>query len=262
MGLKKNNEVLFIGIISIIFSFAAFITYALAAKMERIAPAPTPGAEFVGIETCATCHEKEAKEFEHSTHGKFAVNEQEALGQGCETCHGAGSKHVDAAGGKGVFIINPKKDPQSCFQCHLDKKAEFNLQYHHPVLEGKVSCVDCHDPHAEEVRPWTATTLEGQNEKCFKCHPDKKGPFVWEHDAMREGCPICHNPHGSINEKLLVAHDTNLCLRCHYEQSFPTMGDRNHGGTQPNFLSRGKASCLNHHEGIHGSNFSSVLLRE
>ncbi len=261
----KFNETgsicLFTGL-AVMFFFFIFVPFAPAAKVDRILKPPITGAEYVGQETCVTCHEKESREFERSTHGKFSVNDKEALGQGCESCHGAGSKHVDAGGEKGKFILNPKKDPQPCFQCHLDKKAEFNLQYHHPVLEGKVSCVDCHDPHAEEVTPGTAVTLEGPNETCFKCHPDKKGPFVYEHDALREGCTICHNPHGSINSKLLVAGDVNLCLKCHYEQAFPTMGDYNHGGTQPNNLSRGRKNCFQCHVAVHGSNFGPTLMLE
>jgi predicted CXXCH cytochrome family protein len=53
---------------------------------------------------------------------------------------------------------------------------------------------------------------------CLKCHPAERGPFVFEHQALREGCTTCHNPHGSINAKLLVDRDANLCLRCHFEQ--------------------------------------------
>lgn len=263
MKSNKNGPILlFTGLAVMLFSFI-LVPAAPAAKVDRILSAPIPAAEYVGQETCVTCHEKESKEFEHSTHGKFAVKDEEALGQGCESCHGAGSKHVDAGGEKGAFILNPKKNPQPCFQCHLDKKAEFNLQYHHPVLEGKVSCVDCHDPHAEEVMPWTATTLEGPNETCFKCHPDKKGPFVYEHDAMREGCTICHNPHGSINKSLLTANDMNLCLKCHYQQSYPVLGTAagmNHYSSATGTLSRAE-NCASCHVAVHGSNFDKRLQR-
>ncbi len=249
----KGAGRLLIGFIGLIILTFVFTAAAFAAKVDRIPKPPVEGAEYVGSDTCATCHEKQSKDFERSTHAKFAVDDKEALGQGCESCHGAGSKHVDAGGGKGVFIVNAKKDPQNCFKCHLDKKAEFNLQYHHPVLEGKVSCVDCHDPHAEEVRPWSATSLEGQNELCFKCHTDKKGPFVYKHEAMEEGCTICHNVHGSINDKLLVADDVNVCMRCHYEDTFVA----NHGASVSRFTGRGKFSCLGCHMAVHGSNFSA-----
>ena len=44
-------------------------------------------------------------------------------------------------------IINPRKSPETCFQCHLEVRAGFQLPHHHPVLEGKMSCSDCHKPH-------------------------------------------------------------------------------------------------------------------
>ena len=44
------------------------------------------------------------------------------------------------------------------------------------------------------------------------------GPFVFEHEAVREGCTTCHNPHGSVNARLLVARNQTLCLRCHFQQ--------------------------------------------
>ena len=84
-------------------------------------------AKYVGTETCATCHEKEYREFKLSTHARISNDKgTEGTAQGCEMCHGPGSLHAEAGGGKGVDIINPRKDPEICFTCHLDKKMEFN----------------------------------------------------------------------------------------------------------------------------------------
>ena len=69
---------------------------------------------------------------------------------GCESCHGPGSLHVSSGGGAKT-IINPRKDPETCFQCHLEIRAKFNLPYRHPVPEGRVSCGDCHNPHKGSV---------------------------------------------------------------------------------------------------------------
>ena len=80
-----------------------------------------PTAEYVGMDTCAGCHPKQFKEFQHSTHARIAVpGEPGQVGaQGCETCHGPGSLHAAAGGGRGVGgIINPRKDPSTCFACH------------------------------------------------------------------------------------------------------------------------------------------------
>ena len=152
-------------------------------------------------------------------------------------------------------IINPRKDPSACFACHLDKKAEFKLPFHHPVMEGKMSCADCHSAHGEEVRPWTATSMEGVNEACFKCHKEQRGPFAWEHEALREGCTTCHKVHGSIHEKMLVARDNNLCLRCHTQVNFPTIGKQGHEGRLP----QGTCFSAGCHTAVHGSNFDDHL---
>ncbi len=225
-----------------------------ASTTEPAASAPA-AAEYVGTETCAACHVKEYKEFQQSTHARIAIPGG-AMAQGCETCHGPGSLHAEAGGGKGVGgLINPRKDPSTCFECHTDKRAQFHLPYHHPVLEGKMSCADCHNAHGEDVRPWSATTLADVNDACFKCHKDQRGPFVWEHEALREGCASCHQVHGSINQKMLLARDNNLCLRCHTQVNFPTIGNSSHS---TRFLEGScfSASC---HTAPHGSNFDDHL---
>ena len=219
------------------------------------AAAPEEKAEYVGAETCAACHSKEAKEFKRSTHARISIPEG-VQAQGCEMCHGPGSLHAAAGGGKGVGgIINPRKDPSACFVCHLDKKAGFKLPFHHPVMEGKMSCADCHSAHGEEIRPWTATSMEGVNEACFKCHKEQRGPFAWEHEALREGCTTCHKVHGSIHEKMLVARDNNLCLRCHTQVNFPVIGKQAHGGRLP----QGTCFSAGCHTAVHGSNFDDHL---
>ena len=208
------------------------------------------------METCAMCHAKQAAEFKHTTHARISVPGENVKAQGCEMCHGPGSLHVAAGGGRGVGgIINPRKDPSACFACHLDKKAEFRLPYHHPVLEGKMNCVDCHSPHGEDVRPWSATSMKDINEACFKCHKDQRGPFVNEHEALREGCTTCHKVHGSIHEKMLVARDTNLCLRCHTQTNFPTIGGSSHASR----LNQGTCFSAGCHTAVHGSNFDEHL---
>ena len=231
---------------------------AAAAEPEAKAQAPAakPKAEYVGMETCAGCHAKEYKEFMSSTHARIAIPGASGA-QGCEMCHGPGSLHVEAGGGRGVGgIINPSKDPSTCFACHTDKKLEFRLPYHHPVMEGKMSCTSCHSPHGEEVRPWSSTSLKDINEACYKCHKDQRGPFAWEHEALREGCTTCHKVHGSINDKMLLVRDNNLCLRCHTQTAFPTIGAASHASGRLDQATCFSGGC---HTAIHGSNFDDHL---
>ncbi len=212
------------------------------------------GATYVGSETCQACHENEWKEFQLSTHQRIAIPWEGAKEvEGCEMCHGPGSLHVDAGDGK--HIINPKKDPEGCFTCHMDKKAEFRLPHHHPLNEGKVSCSDCHSAHGEEVRPWSATSLHDVNETCFKCHKAQRGPFVWEHEVLREGCTTCHKVHGSVNDKMLIARDSNLCLRCHTQFDYPNISNTTHAARVP----QGSCWSARCHTAPHGSNFDEHL---
>jgi predicted CXXCH cytochrome family protein len=210
------------------------------------------GARYVGSEDCDSCHEKQVKEYKLSTHSRISIPKAEA--QACEMCHGPASIHIDEGGGRGN-IANPRKDPTACFACHTDKKLEFRLPYHHPVLEGKMSCADCHNAHGEEVRPWTGTSMKDTNEACFKCHKDQRGPFVWEHEVVREGCTTCHKVHGSIHEKMLIARDHNLCLRCHTQVNFPTIGKSSHASRLP----QGTCWSAGCHTAVHGSNFDDHL---
>ena len=88
-----------------------------------------------------------------------------------------------------------------CFQCHKDRRAQFERPSHHPLREGDMTCSSCHNPHGSA----TDSLLRGAsiNETCYKCHADKRGPFLWEHEPVRESCLNCHEPHGTVNEFLL-----------------------------------------------------------
>ena len=63
--------------------------------------------DFVGGETCATCHDEIGKEFADNPHTKMALMHG-SNGVTCENCHGAGKAHVDG-GGDTTKIFNPAK---------------------------------------------------------------------------------------------------------------------------------------------------------
>ena len=211
-------------------------------------------AEYVGMETCAACHEDQVKQFEFSSHARITVKDDEVEAEGCEMCHGPGSIHAEAGGGRGT-MINPRSNPDVCFKCHMEKKMEFRLPFRHPVLEGKMSCADCHELHGPEAKPWSTTSLEGVNEACMKCHQDKRGPFAWEHEALRDGCQVCHNVHGSITDKMLVARDANLCLRCHVQVDHPVIGN-SHSTSRLLQSTCWGSGC---HTAVHGSSYNRHL---
>ena len=153
----------------------------------------------------------------------------------------------------------------SCFQCHLDVHAEFNLPQHHPVVEGRMNCVDCHDPHGGDIfKPagGSGLAMARTSESCEQCHRDQTRPFVFMHEAMREGCVVCHQPHGSVNEKMLIISDPNLCLRCHSQVQGPTVpaGHIYIGNTDHTFfLQSGTCWTAGCHTAVHGSNVDPRL---
>ncbi|HTR42102.1 MAG TPA: cytochrome c3 family protein [Pseudomonadales bacterium] len=228
-----------------------------------VAPLEIPGAHYVGNKACADCHADIVRKFPTSPHSRLHIENAAVNGQGgCESCHGPGSEHI-RSGGSASLIINPGKNPASCFQCHLDVESEFNLPQHHPVIEGHMNCVDCHDPHGGDIfKPEGGLAMARQNQSCSQCHEAQTRPFVFEHEAMREGCTVCHNPHGSINEKMLIDNDPNLCMRCHAQVQGPNvpLGHIYIGNTDhTTFLQVGTCWTSGCHTAVHGSNVDPRL---
>jgi predicted CXXCH cytochrome family protein len=253
-----RNAVLFGGVIA----WGLLLISCVMAERTLVAPPKVAGAKFVGAKECAQCHEDHAAEFGDSTHARLNLTAEKVGDTSCEACHGPGSVHVASGGSRGT-IVNPGRSPETCFQCHLDKRAQFSLPNSHGVLHGNMSCADCHEPHKGNAIGGTGVDLEGMNATCTKCHTQQKGPFVYEHGAMREGCVACHNPHGTVNAKMLVARDANLCLRCHLQASDPgSSGQINANSirrTAENHntrLMQGTCWSAGCHEQPHGSNAS------
>jgi predicted CXXCH cytochrome family protein len=224
-----------------------------------VAPPAIPGATFVGNKACAECHGAITRGFPTSAHARIHLEDARATGQtGCESCHGPASLHISGGGGRGKFIFNPGKDPAACFECHRQEQGEFQLPQHHPVLEGKMNCVQCHDPHGSDIlKPAGGLARTRLNESCAQCHREQTRPFVFEHPALREGCTVCHTPHGSINAKLLIQRDLNLCLRCHAQVQGPSVapghvyiGKKDHTA----YLRMGACWSSGCHTAVHGSN--------
>lgn len=232
--------------------------------MQRtlLAPPVVEGATFTGNKSCYDCHTNYVRGFASSPHARVYPDGVPRMADqaGCESCHGPGSKHIAVGGGRGKFIVNPGKDPQACLNCHLQTHAEFNLPQHHPVPEGRLTCVSCHDPHGHDIMKPARLGLgmARLNETCAACHREQFKPHVYEHQAMWEGCTTCHAPHGSVHAKLLTQRDNNLCLRCHAQVAGAggggslVIGKVDHS----QFVTRGACWSAGCHPAIHGSNVS------
>jgi DmsE family decaheme c-type cytochrome len=144
-----------------------------------------------------------------------------------------------------------------CFTCHQDTKAKSFRLSSHPLKEGKSSCTGCHNPHGSMGPNMLAKPTV--TETCYQCHAEKRGPFLWEHEPVREDCSNCHDPHGSNHRPMLRARGPWLCQQCHSASYHPSTG---YTGSQIAGLGNADdhllaSNCMNCHPEVHGSNHPS-----
>ena len=76
---------------------------------------------------------------------------------------------------------------------------------------------------------------------------------------MREGCTVCHSPHGSVNDKMLKSRGTSLCYQCHFQPQASNVSIMHGGVDHSNNVIRGTCWTAGCHEAIHGSHVNSSL---
>ena len=216
-----------------------------AAKPDRMFTkhADTPAEQ--RSEACISCHKGTAR-----THWEGSPHQVNQVA--CTDCH-----QIHSAVDK---VREKKTQPEVCFTCHREQRADSFKISHHPIREGKVVCSDCHNPHGS---PGPSLVKKNTiNETCWTCHADKRGPFLWEHQPAVEACTNCHTPHGSNLSPLLTSRAPWLCQQCHDGQHSsenpigPNAASNQFTlkpGVLPSNQTAGRA-CLNCHSQVHGSN--------
>ena len=228
-------------------------------------------AEFIGSETCQACHEDIAKAFPSNPHG--AVEKQKGAweGKACESCHGPGSKHAEAAPEQ---IFNPAKAPasqadQGCLKCHLNQSTHAGrIQSGH--AKGQVACVSCHEMH-KTSEAMVARRPAAINRQCASCHAGEWAQFNRPHShRLKEGamsCVDCHNPHGSLMPGMTRTVSANEpgCVKCHGDKRGPFVFEHApvklegcatchepHGSANPRMLTRHEVrfQCMECHSNL------------
>jgi predicted CXXCH cytochrome family protein len=181
---------------------------------------------------CTNCHKADTPSFKRQ-HMNYPV-----AGSRCTSCHDphgsrqagilwanvhspvakkmCGQCHLDASSADALKVKRPGFE--LCRGCHADmvNEAFGRNQIHWPLVD-KVSCQNCHNPHASRQ---DGLLKDSMKTLCNSCHRDtarRQVASLTKHKPIEEGqCTKCHRPHSSSNVFLLDNTNTiNLCNTCH-----------------------------------------------
>ncbi len=189
---------------------------------------------------CSGCH------VVHESLDNFGFDTHSTLDISCTECHTVHSGHSER-------LLDDRAE--FCQRCHSETMTAFRRRSNHPIVQSVLTCVDCH----KFTRRSDADFSYDLDRICRDCHPDRGGPFLYEHEAVNSytteesGCIRCHEPHGSENDRLLRQAGNDLCRQCHIEHV-----TRNHANLWDEVFS--KFPCQKCHVDTHGSFVSELLL--
>src|SRR5947209_5688741 len=227
--------------------------------------------QYVGSETCITCHAPQAKSFEHGEHWNVALPGI-PKSAGCESCHGPGKAHVES-GGDATKIASPQKmSPRqlsdTCLTCHEASKTHVNFT-RSAHIKNNVGCVGCHSVHQSKTSENLLKAPAPQ--LCYSCHAETLADFSKpSHHRVNEGlirCADCHDVHGSpMPHQLRASHwQQQTCVGCHQDKAGPFQYEHSpvkvegctachtpHGSSNAHLLTRPNVNqlCLSCHSEI------------
>jgi predicted CXXCH cytochrome family protein len=153
-----------------------------------------------GNEVCYQCHTKE----------KLGLNRKHIHGvlvRGkCTDCH-------DPHASQTSYLLKAEGDG-ACFQCH--NRADYQKRVVHRASSAK-GCLACHFAHSSDEKN---LLVKPEVPLCVSCHDPNRPQFTKAHAgypvAAASSCTGCHNPHASLQAKLLKtsAHDPTATLQC------------------------------------------------
>ena len=186
-----------------------------------------------GNELCFTCHKSIGEAVKKV---KFSHNPVE---KGCLNCHDPhGSANSDHLLKNDVISL--------CVSCHKTNTPAFAKQHmDYPV--AKARCTSCHNAHGSDKAGILFNNVHQPvaNKMCNQCHEASTSPDALKtkragfelcrgcHSSMmndtfnknrihwplvdKVGCLNCHEPHASLQKKLLMGDMKTLCGKCHQD---------------------------------------------
>jgi len=144
-------------------------------EKAKTLPPKGPDGDYVGSETCITCHDDQNRRFKNTVMGKAMLGNphtpEEA--RGCESCHGPGRTHVEAGGGKETIPIRFGKDSKNS------------------VAEQNAVCMDCHARGTHLF--WKGSPHESRGVACVDCHQVKQETHTTLSSDARYSAPLSDN---------------------------------------------------------------------
>jgi DmsE family decaheme c-type cytochrome len=224
-------------------------------------PANTPPAKVEAAPVCADCHE-EAKAFGRNPHMR-AFHSADG-GVVCATCHGDGTKHMEAGGDKSLIrTLEGRAGAEVCATCHKQSAERSSFKSGVHASTEAVNCLSCHSIHKSDPKQASLVVSE-PTKLCATCHEDAASsfrtlPYAHRLRAGALSCVSCHDPHGRPAKH--AVRETRAgepgCVSCHSEVRGPFVfthvdgvaGDCTschipHGSAYPHQLTRARVSSL------------------
>ena len=238
-----------------------------AQTAEQQKPAPVTTAEAAEpAPSCSDCHD-EGKVFATNPHARGATLTNGVVANDvCETCHGAGTEHIEGGGDK-TKITRPAGRAGSddvCLLCHQTTTDRISRHGGMHANSAAVNCLTCHSIHHGDPRS-PHLVAKPQLVLCASCHTQPAGfqSKPYRHRLGRGGmeCSSCHEPHGrpSTSVRSMAMLDPLRttrageapCLNCHADKRGPWVFP--HGANAV-------GDCVSCHE-VHGSSNPKQLKR-
>ena len=260
----------------------AFFTVPGSAQEKPAAPTPAAEtkvepkkpAEYVGSETCGSCHEDISKAFQKNPHHVVETDKKRGFDtKACESCHGPGSNHAEsmsAADIRNPLKLRPAEADRLCLTCHLNQPTHVG-RINSSHAKNQVSCVSCHSIHKNGPNGLVPRKAADINQLCSGCHTDVwasfQRPFKHRLPEGAMSCVDCHNPHGGVLPHMMQTANANEpgCFKCHGDKRGPftfehapvrlegcTACHQPHGSANPRMLTRAEVRfvCLECHSNL------------